>query len=141
MTWDVDKAVKYSRDHAKPHSIGMCAKYTREAIEAGGIKLIRHNSAKDYGSSLKAVGFAPLNFCPIGYAKGDVAIFQGFKGHPHGHIQMYDGTQWISDFKQKGFWPGSSFQKANVEYVVYRYRVVMPSVPSPSSVFGWRNLP
>ena len=36
---------------------------------------------------------------------------------------MYDGTQWISDFKQTGNtpYPGSDYEKAKPKVVIYRY--------------------
>src|SRR5688572_5900426 len=121
MGWDVEKAVRHLQANAESGSLGKCARYTREAIEAGGGTLTRHISAKNYGSSLTAVGFVALTFTPKdGYAKGDVAVIQGFDGHPHGHMQMYDGTRWISDFKQRDFWPGGSYRRKKPAYVVYR---------------------
>ncbi|WP_157314517.1 CHAP domain-containing protein [Chitinibacter sp. GC72] len=123
-TWNKEVAVKHAQDNAKAQSAGRCARYVREAIEAGGLVLSRHNSAKDYGNSLKTAGFTslPANSKPQdGFSAGDVAILQGFDGNPHGHIQIYDGQQWISDFKQRDFWPGSSYRKNKPSYTVYQY--------------------
>lgn len=55
--WNRDAAVAYLNADAMNKSHGWCAEYTRNAIEAGGVKLVRHTSAKDYGTSLRAVGF------------------------------------------------------------------------------------
>lgn len=121
MPWSVDTAVKKLQDQASGSSTGMCAKFVRIAIEAGGVTLTRHNSAKDYGPSLTSVGFTELNFCPATYQKGDVAVIQSIPGHPHGHMQMYDGGQWISDFKQTDFWPGSAYRTKQPDYEIYRY--------------------
>jgi hypothetical protein len=60
MLWDRDKAVGHLRKHGLTHSTGRCAQFTREAVEAGGVQLIRHGSAKDYGDSLTRVGFQAL---------------------------------------------------------------------------------
>jgi hypothetical protein len=141
MGWDVEKAVTHAQTKAESGSVGMCAKYTRQAIEAGGVTLTRHGSAKDYGSSLVAVGFVELNFCPVAYAKGDVAVIQGFPGHPHGHMQIFDGAQWISDFKQKDFWPGKAYRDKQPSYAVYRYKDNTPAPPSSLSAFGWLGNP
>ncbi len=47
--------------------------------------------------------------------KGDIAVFQPpDKEHEHGHIQMYNGKIWVSDFKQEGkdgFWPGPAYRQ------------------------------
>lgn len=47
--WDKSKAVAHLNSQALAVSTGNCAKYTREAIVAGGITLERTQSAKDYG--------------------------------------------------------------------------------------------
>lgn len=140
--WDCEKAVKYLQENAENTSVGMCAKYVRKAIEAGNVTLTRHISAKNYGSSLIAVGFVELNFTPAsGYSKGDVAVIQPPPKTLHGHMQMYDGSQWISDFKQRDFWPGPTYRKKQPSYAVYRYRELMPAAPSLLSVFGWLSTP
>lgn len=120
--WNVDAALKHLRLHAKEASRGQCARYVREAVEAGGVALVRHTSAKDYGSSLTKVGFVSQGALATGFRAGDIAIIQPIKGHPHGHICMYDGRYWISDFKQlHGFYPGPSYRKLKPPYQIYRY--------------------
>jgi len=140
LSWNLDAAVKHLQAHASLHSLGQCAKYPRQAIEAGGVTLTRHGSAKDYGPSLEAVGFSPLNFCPTnGYAKGDVAIIKSFADHPHGHMMMYDGTQWISDFKQRTFYPGDAYRKAQPAYEVYRYRTLKARPTAGMPFTSWTS--
>src|SRR5262249_23470326 len=126
MSWDSTKAVKYLQDNAEPHSTGNCAHYVREAIEAGGVTLIRHHSAKDYGPSLLVVGFNLIR-SGLGYIHqlGDVGIVQPIPGHPHGHMAMFDGKHWISDFVQwHGIYPGQSYRKEKPAYAIYRYPTV-----------------
>jgi len=140
LSWDLDAAVKHLQTHALSDSHGQCAKYPRQAVEAGGVTLTRHESAKDYGPSLETVGFAALNFCPTnGYAKGDVAIIKAFAGHPHGHMMMYDGTQWISDFKQRTFYPGGAYRRAQPSYEVYRYRTLQARPTSGLPFTSWTS--
>jgi hypothetical protein len=122
MAWDVGKAVKHLHDKAKPQSTGHCAQFVREAIEAGGVTLLRHNSAKDYGTSLTAVGVTAVS-TRGGYIHkaGDVGIVQPIPGHPHGHMAMFDGRHWISDFVQyHGLYPGKSYRAAKPPYAIYR---------------------
>ena len=59
--WNANDAVAHLEQHVLRHSIGRCAEHVRQAIEAGGVRLVRHASAKNYGSSLAAVGFTPLS--------------------------------------------------------------------------------
>lgn len=126
MPWNVNKAVQYLEAHAQPHSTGQCAHYVREAVEAGGVTLVRHVSAKNYGSSLTAVGFLVVPSGPTYmHQKGDVGIVQPIKGHPHGHMAMFDGKHWISDFVQyHGLYPGQSYRDAKPAYTIYRYPTV-----------------
>lgn len=123
MSWDVEKAIKYLRKNKEPHSTGSCARHVREAIEAGGVTLFRHVSAKDYGSSLLAVGFQTIPSGPsYQHRAGDVGIVQPIPGHPHGHMAMFDGKIWISDFEQwHGLYPGKSYRAAKPPYTIYRY--------------------
>jgi len=43
------------------------------------------------------------------FEKGDIVIFGGSEKAVDGHIQVYDGNRWISDFKQNNFIPGKCY--------------------------------
>lgn len=134
-SWDVQKAVQHLRAKAgPPYGVGKCATFVREAIEAGGLSVSRDGSgsAKDYGPRLIQAGFVAKTGTGMPYQVGDVAVIDGFtmsaavgikKDHVVGHLAMYDGTQWISDFKQTGTtpYPGSDYEKAKPKIVIYRY--------------------
>jgi hypothetical protein len=139
MDWSADKAIEHLRSASiAKGSTHECAKFTREAIEAGFVGNIRlprpapRNGvvmAKDYGPSLQAVGFMPLPEMCGGFKRGDVVIVEGFSGHSPGHMAMFDGKRWISDFWQNnytgregGVYPGSAYQNAKPNYRFYRYR-------------------
>ncbi len=122
----IDVAVNYLNKKALPESKGRCAIHVREAIEKCGVKLEDHPiPARLYDPYLKDYDFEiltptpPDNYSP---KKGDIAVFQPPNDkHPDGHIQMYNGTQWVSDFKQPGgFWPGKDFRKHKPHYAIYR---------------------
>jgi len=104
--------------------IGRCAKYVRLALEDGGMKTDgRPVSAKDYGPFLLKKGFKEISG---GNDKpGDIVVFEGFKGpksnHPDGHIQMYNGNDWVSDFIQTGFWAGSDYREVEPNHKYYRW--------------------
>ena len=122
--WDLHAALRHLNAHAHKGSLGRCARYVREAVEAGGVKLVHHVSAKNYGSSLTRVGFKSLGAVKSGFRAGDVAIIQPIHGHPHGHICMYNGRHWVSDFVQyHGFYPGASYRKHKPSYTVYRHPI------------------
>lgn len=130
LGWNLQKAVQHLSSHASATSLGKCAQYVRQAIEAGGVTLVRTESAKDYGSSLTRVGFRVVTTTI--YQKGDVVIIQGFTGHPHGHMQMFDGVRWISDFTQKDFWPGPDYRTKKPSFTVYRF-AILGDFQSPSA--------
>jgi hypothetical protein len=120
--WDKATAVAYLDAHVAAHSLGRCAEYVREAIEAGGVVLIRHTSAKDYGGSLTHVGFLPVAIPGSPPQAGDIVVIQSIKGHPDGHMAMFDGHLWVSDFKQlHGLYPGPSYRVAKPPFTIYRY--------------------
>jgi hypothetical protein len=114
--------VAYLNQHALPKSYGRCAEFTRRAIEAGGLKLARHLYAKDYGASLTAVEFRSVGQLAAGFKAGDVVVIQPIPKHPEGHMAMFNGTIWISDFKQlHGLYPGPTYRALKPLYAVYRY--------------------
>ena len=53
-----------------------CAKFVREAIEAGGVKLNKHHSAKNYKASLITAGFLSLGSAAGRYLPGDIIIIE-----------------------------------------------------------------
>jgi type VI secretion system secreted protein VgrG len=122
MPFDIDAATKYLVANAEPGSIGKCATYVRQALEAGGLDMtLRPTSAKDYGPYLQRKGFRSVPLKGYHPAKGDVVVIQNYAGGDvHGHIAMYDGTQWVSDFKQRDMWGGPGYRKNMPEYEVYR---------------------
>lgn len=127
MGWDKIKAIAASRANAPANqsSLGFCAHYTRLAIEAGGIRLSHHASAKDYGSSLLAVGFVKVPSGHYMHQAGDIGIVHPIPGHPHGHMAMFDGSIWISDFRQyHGLYPGKKYRQLKPGYDIYRYRAL-----------------
>jgi hypothetical protein len=130
----VDAAVKKLDARAQDKSLGRCAEYVRVAIEAGGVTLVRHTSAKDYGDSLLGVGFSTVS---DGLSKaGDVAIIQPIAGHPHGHMAMFDGRIWVSDFKQyRGYYPGPGYRKIKPPVSFYRYGMQAALPPILPRVF------
>jgi type VI secretion system secreted protein VgrG len=117
---NINDAVAHLESHAEAASKAKCAKYVREAIAAGGLSLTGYPLyAKNYGPTLVGAGFVALTSETA--VKGDIAVIQNHAGgHVAGHICMYSGTQWISDFKQRDMWGGPGYRKAQPSYVIYR---------------------
>ncbi len=121
--YSVDKAVKYIDANAHATSQGKCATYVRKAIEAGGgvIPLPRPVDAKDYGPVLAKLGFAKIPAVTYAAQRGDIAVLQPPKGRVSGHIEMFNGSIWVSDFRQKAdIYPGPAYRDQQVSYEIYR---------------------
>ena len=121
--FDIENAVEHLDENAHKTSQGKCAAYVREAIEAGGVKIgwPRPLYAKDYGPTLTEKGFKKIDSKDYVPQKGDIVVLQPPKGQTAGHIQMYDGSKWVSDFEQgDGIYPGSAYRKEKVDYEIYR---------------------
>lgn len=122
--FNIDKAVKALNSNSNSNSLGKCAKFVRFALEAGGINTNgRPGSAKDYDGFLENRGFTILNKSGYNPKVGDIIVmesFQGKKFHEHGHIQMWNGEKWVSDFRQSGFWPGGDYRTFKPSYKIIR---------------------
>ncbi len=122
---NVLSAAAYADKNAKPASTGYCAQYVREALAAGGYTDLNANHPPDayqYGPYLTKDGFVPVASNGTSYSpkEGDVVVFQPVTGHDAGHIALYDGTQWVSDFKQKSMYASTDYITQKGSYVVYR---------------------
>jgi hypothetical protein len=139
--FNVDKAVDHLNSNAitKPGYFGgSCSPFVPNAINAGfGSEQVPTNKAGgSYGPELLAKGFIVVSVSSIDVfqpEKGDIAVIEGYPGGtpcksgPCGHIQMYNGKQWVSDFFQtRPFWPGSGYQNHKPAFQIYRWDSVNP---------------
>lgn len=125
MPFDTDKFVAYLTKNAGKHSQAHCAKSLRLALEAGGAMTTGHPTrAKEYGPTLSRIGFHAIAVetpATFHFQKGDIVVMEPTeRGNQAGHIAAYDGKRWISDFVQRGFWPGPAYEREKPDYVVYR---------------------
>ena len=94
--------------HALSRSSHHCAMYCRLGLEAGGISTEdrpRSGDAGDYGPFLLRHGAQTVPQDSYVPQVGDVVVFDKTDQHPYGHIEMYDGHHWVSDFMQHSFSP------------------------------------
>lgn len=118
MSWNINNAVTHATLHALPSNSKYCARYVCNAIRAGGINIVSAN-AKDLGSSLQNAGFYVVSGTP---KKGDIAVIQAAPDHPYGHACIYDGHQWISDYKQQnGMYPAQIYGDQKTSFKIYRH--------------------
>ncbi len=123
--YDIEKAVAHLDSNALPKSKGKCALYVRQAINAGGIYHLSGHATEYYDTDkLSKYGFtkigSDLDLNSVSLKKGDIATFSSVKGHPYGHIAMWNGKQWVSDFKQKSFWVATQYS-IDKKYAIYRW--------------------
>jgi hypothetical protein len=126
----------------KIYGDGLCATNVANALRASGIPLGRPETrwnegatepwARDYGQTLKDVQFSEIakndssgKYPPPDYTpqKGDVVVIQPISGqNPAGHIAMYDGKQWVSDFRQnRDIWSNRHYEERGTSYKIYRH--------------------
>lgn len=120
--FNIVNALKWGSINHKPVSIGQCAKYVRLMLEAGGINTSGHPiSAYKYASFLPSKGFKHIatlngreeqtNFSNTDAIPGDIAVMSHGQ---HGHICIFTGKQWLSDFPQNNMWPYSGNGVCNI---------------------------
>lgn len=99
-------AARLASRAAHGSSQGRCALYVRKALQGAGYQFTSQASAYMYANgTLASAGFTRIssdNYVP---QVGDVVVFNRTSKNPHGHIQIYDGRQWVSDFRQPNFSP------------------------------------
>ena len=96
------KAAAYARSRAAGKSRGECAKYVRLALQSGGgYKFVGWPvAAGDYANGMMTqMGMVQIDHNAPRQV-GDVMVINKNNRHPYGHIQIYDGRAWISDFVQ-----------------------------------------
>jgi len=93
-------------------------------MEAGGMNTNgRPGDAKNYGPFLLQHGYHTVPGASYFGSEqvGDIAVFQPAPGHSQsGHIEMWDGTGWVSDFKQQHFSPYRGSGPSNLDFKIYR---------------------
>lgn len=122
--YSIDNAVNYLNEHANERSVHLCGKYVGLALQAGGIKGAMADG-KDYGPILLKNGFHIENTKGYSPIKGDVTVIDGNASHKWGHVQMYNGEQWVSDFFQ-----GWCSTKPGYEYGGKGFMVYSKDIPS-----------
>lgn len=121
-SYDIDKAVSHAEKHHCQKSHSCCAWFVMRAMQSGGCPMIilpawaYRKALPFYGYQEVASGMGnQMNgFHP---QKGDVVVFENGKQNIWGHIAIYTGNCWISDFKQKKMNP----YRKPVPYKIFRH--------------------
>lgn len=111
------RAVDSAVENAENKSHSLCAKYVREALQEAGIRVIvKPSYAYLYKDFLPILGYSVVE---KPYKPGDVVVFMPTGNRKYGHIAIYTGEGWVSDFKQKSFYVHSDYLKSK-DYIVFR---------------------
>lgn len=116
----VTRYVSFMNQQALATYSGQCAKYVRQGLEAAGYDTSGHPvAAKDYGPTLLKNGFTEVPKAGYVPKAGDTVVFQNYPGgSAAGHIEMFNGSRWVSDTIQPNFLANAGY--ANASYVIYR---------------------
>jgi RHS repeat-associated protein len=133
---NLDKFVNWMDKNVSGKSKGACAHWIQMGLIAG-LGLTPNPKKNLLGSPVPAkdwddflvdhLGFeqAPagsgidgiMSYAPI---RGDIVVLQPVDGKTseYGHIAVWDGSQWVSDFKQNNFQP---YRGVEMPGIIYRY--------------------
>lgn len=98
---NIKKAAEYIYSHSKGTSQGLCARYVANGLQYAGLKFNRQPAAYMYNKELATLGFKKISLIWYSPVIGDIVVFDRNKFHPYGHIAMWTGKNWTSDFRQK----------------------------------------
>lgn len=118
-SWNPEIAAQSATQNAESKSQGMCALYVRKAIIEGGIPLYVGSDAWTYKYVLPFLNFKEVknsNNLQI----GDIVVFQPIGNRKFGHVAMWNGKQWVSDFKQRSMIVHSDYLNNKCIYNIYR---------------------
>lgn len=116
-SFNIDKACETITENALTTSKCCCALFVMRAMNAGGCP-IGLFPAWYYSTILPIYNFKEVSQFNYVSKKGDILVIENSKEHFWGHIAMYNGNQWISDFKQKNMIP----YKKKYKYKIFRYK-------------------
>jgi hypothetical protein len=114
-----DKVIEYVTIHAGKQSKCMCAWYCMRALQYGGCVQCPILPAYAYDKLLPQLGFKQVsreNYKPL---KGDISVLPQNQSTVFGHIAIWNGSQWISDYRQKTIYPNSVYREKG-EYKIFR---------------------
>lgn len=132
--FDVEKAVSTLISLASATTQSKCALHIRLALDAGGV-MIRPTigQAKLFNPVLERYGFKNIRLTKgvlidnqdcrrYKPELGDIAVIPNVPGgRSEGHIAMFTGEFWYSDFKQIDMWGGPLYRQVSPDVAIFKY--------------------
>lgn len=113
---DKAEAAEYATENALSKSHCCCAWFVMRALQQGGCPIGIY-PAWAYKYVLPLHRFDNIDKSNYVPQKGDVVVIENSKEHFWGHIAIYNGRQWVSDFKQKSINP----YRKSYPYEIFRF--------------------
>ena len=101
-------ACNYISKYSNSKSRCMCAWYVMRAIHKGGCYPCGIYPAYAYKRILPKLGYTKIS--PNYLQAGDICVLSTNSRSNFGHIAIYNGQMWISDYKQKSLYPNSAYR-------------------------------
>lgn len=119
-------AAKYVSQNVKGKSINRCAEYWRKGHQKAGFKFATQPSAYMYVKVMPSIGYVKIPE-PKPPQIGDTRIFQPHRQTPggggvHGHIEVWDGSGWCSDYKSAKPLPNGHYKKVQHLTTYWRHK-------------------
>lgn len=104
------KAAKIATENAFSRSNHVCALHVREALQKAGIPVPKLGHAYTWRGKLEKYGFGVVHEGLNGFKPqaGDLVVINRLQSKDpkklgyYGHVAIYNGKNWVSDFVQKG---------------------------------------
>ncbi|MCO6503870.1 MAG: hypothetical protein J6568_00385 [Snodgrassella sp.] len=129
------KAAQFATKHAQPKSTSDCARFVNDALRAQGIKVLGHG--KDVADNLLKTG----KFQEVAYSEnyapqiGDVMSIPPIPGHPYGHVAIWNGEYWVSDYVQQNK-RGNTAAPADAYFTAIKSGKIKPVIARMQSTSG-----
>ena len=132
--FNVEKAVNTLIGLAFASPQSKCALHIRLALDAGGVEIRPTiGQAKLFNPALERYGFEKIRLskgvlidnqnCRLYKPElGDIAVIPNVPGgRSEGHIAMFTGEFWYSDFKQIDMWGGPWYRQVAPDVAIFKY--------------------
>lgn len=115
--YNSEKAVNYATLSAEKHSRCMCAWYVMKALHRGGCFPCGIYPAYGYVDILPKLNAKEVT---SDFKRGDICVLSQNSKSQFGHIAIYNGKKWVSDFTHD-FYPSNTYKKES-SYKIYRIK-------------------